>query len=295
MKYLLISISFFLISCSSLLQEISISKIKPYNFKLEEEWHMAPPFLLEFSKANKKLWYIGAVHSNELNSETFKLIDSFFSKHTPDIVIIEGLETKESKKIHNLIKAKCSNLKSITNQSFCEENLYTALKAQEFNIPVIGGEPIDEELLRIVKQYGYDEEDYINFWFSSAIPQLYREGKLTLFNQIESNYTEFAKSFPSRNLKYASYKAWLEDKILKVEFQELINANFTAPIKDGNYLQQLSSIIGIERDKHIVKIIFNSLSRYNKVLIVYGHSHVLTQLPAFEAYIDNYIALDLKY
>ena len=64
----------------------------------------------------------------------------------------------------------------------------------------------------------------------------------------------------------------------------LINPNFTAPLKNGNFIQQISNEINNIRDKHIVTILLKLSNYYNKILIIYGHSHYFTQKSIIEKY-----------
>jgi hypothetical protein len=285
--YIIIIVSS-VVNCTTL--KPSLNKIKPYSFELERALATSPPYVMKFSKHTKTIWYFGAKHENNQRGTTFLLIDKFFASHNPDIVIIEGVETSygiSPTKILSVINKSCTINEITKEKSECGENLYAAMKANSRGIPFIGAEPSDEEQLKIFEQYGFTKEDYVQFWFTNIIPQLYREGKASSWNTLEKEYTTFIKLFsrlinPS-DLNYIKYRVWLDTHMPGVQFENLVDSNFSAPILDGNYIQKLSSLIEQVRDKHIVTIIIKYINRYNSVLVVYGHSHFLTQQEALEA------------
>lgn len=135
--------------------------------------------------------------------------------------------------------------------------------------------------LKHFQKYGFSAEDYVNFWFNQLIPIFYREGKISSIDQIEKEYIPFITSFKLdadiKNLSYEKYQKWLTQNMPSVSFEELIDGNIVAPVANGNYLQRLSSLSGYVRDRHIVKIIFEAANKYEKILVVYGQSHFLTQ------------------
>lgn len=51
----------------------------------------------------------------------------------------------------------------------------------------------------------------------------------------------------------------------------------TAPVKNGTFLLQLSVDIGKIRDYKIVDTIADAVTKYNRVLVVYGSGHIISQ------------------
>ena len=67
----------------------------------------------------------------------------------------------------------------------------------------------------------------------------------------------------------------------------LTNENLTAPLSEGTYLQRLASYVTKIRDHHIVQQIFQALSHYKRVLVVYGCSHYAIQRNVLIKYLEN--------
>jgi hypothetical protein len=131
----------------------------------------------------------------------------------------------------------------------------------------------------------YSLEDIVFFYFTQEIPQYIKEKKTDSIDGLDSLFSQFlSSSFPSVNsLSFSSYKQWIRRIFGKdLTFEDLTSSQLTAPVKGGTLLQRISSEISAKRDKNILSLIERSLKKYPKILVIYGHSHYLTQKDALE-------------
>ena len=73
LKFISLCLVLLSVSCTKHFKP-DLDKVKTYSFELEKEWPYALPYLLELSKDNKTLWYIGARHENSKNSLDHKTL-----------------------------------------------------------------------------------------------------------------------------------------------------------------------------------------------------------------------------
>ena len=77
---------------------------------------------------------------------------------------------------------------------------------------------------------------------------------------------------------FDDYQAWIRANYPRVlPFGELIDTKLTAPISDGEMLQQIAYASGLLRDAEILDRIINATVIHERVLVVYGASHYYVQ------------------
>ena len=86
------------------------------------------PFMLNYSD---KLYYIGAIHTNDPKSSTYKMIDKAFKKFDVDFVVIEGVS----------FELGISPKLTYQNEN---EVKHTIEMASKYKLPYCGVEPTDK-------------------------------------------------------------------------------------------------------------------------------------------------------
>lgn len=253
------------------------------------------PFAVYYKNQERELCYIGADHSADIDSKTFKLIQTTIEEFKPDLLILEGFEIKKGFSPAALISYIHKSCVTPSSQEFrCGEPLYAAYLAHNKNIPFIGAELDDEQIFLDLQSQGYEKNDVFGFYFTRQIPQYFNEKQIADANELPQKFDELLKctSVHGINLTYASYQDWLNQKMGRpVNISELMDTNLVAPIPNGNNLQQISSKINLLRDQHILKVIFDSFSSFKRVLVIYGASHFLTQRDVFVQYFGKEICI----
>jgi len=279
----------FLAGCSH--DQYDFKNLKSYEFQLEDEFPVERPFIACYKKDHQKLCYIGSDHSSEINSKTFKLIQKTIEEFKPDLLVLEGFETNKGLSptvMINYVRKSCAT--SSSNNFKCGEPLYAVHLGHLKNIPFIGGEPDDEQIFTALQGQGHEKDDVFGFYFTRQIAQYFDEKQVSAVSELQKKFDEFLKNtrVDGIHLTYASYQDWLNQKMGRpVELSELRDPNLIAPIGNGNKLQQISSKINLIRDQHILKVILDSSQKYQRILVIYGASHYLTQRGLLAQYFGN--------
>lgn len=266
----------------------------PYSYKLDKKIHKLtgskPPYISLFSTSKTKIIYLATNHTNDIKSKTFAWIRTVINNFKPNLIIFEGVVSSNGYSPQNIIHS--INKKNSPSNWVSGEHLYAAYFGNNNNIPFLGGEADEQIIFNRLKKYGYSTDDIIFFYFSKQIPQLYREKLISKQEDLKLAFPDFIKRLINKSKSkilnvssyFEKYKIWINKHIGKSEetfnvfdFKTLINSNNTAPISKGNFLQKLSSRIGIIRDKHIINVISNNSHKFDKILVVYGASHLSTQ------------------
>ncbi|MFH1461912.1 MAG: hypothetical protein ABIF12_03130 [bacterium] len=269
------------------------SSPEPYSYKLDKEIHKLaggkPPYAALFYTSKTKLMYIATNHTTNIQSKTFAWIKTAIDDFKPRLIIFEGVKSTDGYSPKDIIDSidqinHLSKTLNVSSDWSRGEHIYAAYLGQQNSIPFLGGEVDDQVIFDRLNKDGYSDDDIIFFYFSRQIPQLYREGLISKQDDLEFEYSKFIKKlmnkleFKTLNaLYFEKYKIWINKHFGKFDFKILIDSNNTAPIFSGNFLQKISSRIGIIRDKHIIDLISNNTGQFSKILIVYGASHLSTQ------------------
>lgn len=261
--------------------------VTPYSSKLENKARIEKPFLAQFKKEGHSLFYLATKHSTSRSSKTFRLIKQVFDENTLNAVVIEGYPQRDGfnpKRYIAFSKRMCGS------GDFCEgaEPAYTALLALEKNIPFIGGEPADTEVLTRVVQAGYTAEDLVLFYFVRQVPQLKMERRLKaerlheLFDEYLVNQGQkLGAAFPD-GLTFERFKKWYLEKNGK-PFALPIEREEVSPKLQGKlFTQRISGVVDIVRNRFMVELLARLLNDRKNVLIVFGGSHFLSHWEALE-------------
>lgn len=285
---ILILLSLIVSSCSRGMV-YDFAKLQSYTPELEsnffQEYELKAPYIAQFDMQTRRVLYIASNHEIDVQSETFQLISKAFKKYRPDFLIIEGIEEKHGESPERLI----SHIKTNCLPEWkCSEGLFAAHLATKNSIDFIGGEPADQEIYKILKSQKYTKKDFVFLIFIQQIPHYHREGRFNAESELPKLLMQFLQDWKATEFTYLDFKSWYEKNgNVKISYQDLIDPNIAAPIKNGTYVQRLSTKISDIRNKHIVSVILKSLVTHKKVLIIYGHSHFPTQKDVLIQYLGK--------
>ena len=269
----------------------NLDLIRPYSYELQGKEPFDEPFLTHFKSGRHSLVYVAAHHETEVHSSTFRLIDRAFNSYDVRVVILEGFLASDGHSPASLIREYAASV----NGDFYPwgEPSYAALKADGLGVPFIGGEPDDSEVLAIVQRAGVTATDLAAFYFVRQIPQFLRDGSYRLKEPAEL-YASFMPvvrwnlGLQADDLPFDEFLEWYEDVNEKRLDFEAFDSEEAAPLSNGKYrTQRISHEVGIARDRSVVRLIAESLEEYNRVLVVFGHSHLAQQRPALQAMLGS--------
>ncbi len=284
MKFILICFVFLKISCSNI--SLNESLIRHWSLDYQKQESYEAPYISVFSKNDKQLIFVAADHENSMDSKTFKTIEQVILKEKPDFLILEGFQNNEevSPQWYIDYANKCST----SRFRKCGEPSYAAFIANQKNIPFAGGEIKDTMILKGLNEIGFQEIDVVGFYLLRMIPQLKKQKKIDITNQISqiSKYlTRFSNNLNTPNIvTFNQFKEWYElHSSLKRSYLDLGSMD-VAPINGsaGTYFQKISAHIGMIRERYLVQLIDKSLKKYNKVLVIYGAGHLVKSRRVYE-------------
>lgn len=271
-----------------------LSLVRPYTFELENEKHLPAPYVAKFSKNGKQLFFVASEHlslikfPNALEAPVLKTISKLFKDYHPQVVIVEGLPTGTELSPKSMLNHsdKCES----SNYTIgCGESFYAINEARKYQADFITGEPTDDVILKESLNAGYSTEDVLGFYLVRQIPELKRQKQL-LSNSIAKQaiqHLEYFRKDMHANVQFGfpEFQSWYSRRMPTAKNFMDVDTNDSAPDGGPNatFIQKISHNISHTRDKAIVQTIERMLNQYDRVLIVYGASHLLTEEPSLKA------------
>lgn len=285
-NFLVICLFLLLPNCSSFPENRSVTSdpIVELNLNLLLSWNQSTAdtstatreVIYKFEKNGKKLFYLQSGHGTDKNSKTFAAIDWIYKNNKPDAAIIEGFPSSLGISPPHIVAQMSKGIKGDFYPD--GEVSYMVIKANEHNVPFVGGESTIKESVQKVMAAGYSTNDYLNFSFVRVIAQKIRSGELNSKN-VEKVYLTYiqdkAKQISYENyMNYNDFKKWYKIGQNKYFFFDRIEDGEAAPIDNGKFLTQKISVLDMfAREEAIATAIETMLNKYNTVFIAYGSSH----------------------
>lgn len=252
------------------------SRLEPYRY----------PFVAKYQQKNKTLFYVASYHGVGEQSDTFRTIKWAFNKLNPQLVIVEGAP----RTLPNIYGKLAKKAQKCSQEHFknCGETSYAIWLALKHSTHYDFAEPSDEAIAKGLLEKGYSKHDVLFFYLLRQIPQAKRE------NQINTtNFSAWAEDFLVRyqpvfqiqkKVKLQDFYDWYQKRLRRPFHFSAIDSELTAPITGENalYSQKLSHQVAMIRDEAIVSEISYALSKYDRVLVVYGGSHYTVQQKVLE-------------
>lgn len=283
-KGTLFSVSFFG-KCEDFIKPLSIKdrSAKPKyaaNNKLLRPWsenidRMQAPYV---SFLNGKLAYVAVKHDQGVESPTFQLIKKTIDDFKPSIIILEGSAAHVGISPLNLP----SYYERCQPDFFkCGEPQYTGWLAFKKRIPIVFGEPTDEDVKKEFLARKYTEQDLLGYYFL----RYYNEKSVSGEQEFNKSTTWFRSeerfNIPSSLVfTYQDFLKWYLSKTGKAFDPQHVEDPFSKNL--GRFLLVLAQKISNYRDANITRMVAHYLDRYDKVMVVYGAGHFATQRKVLE-------------
>lgn len=248
------------------------------------------PELLLFQRGGKKLAFIGVQHDSDPASRTHRLIDSTFSIFKPRIVIVEGAPTSWGYNPQRLIEigSQRPDAHGLLQEGETVPAVRGALVSGSI---IVGGEPSDADVRRIAATHGVSKVDLLGFYVLRVVPQWQSQGE---FDDLRSTRAtalidnQLARSRAGLKLSpdllpdATAWRRWRLERNVgaspsRIDIQE------AGPLADGPWkTSQVGAAISRARGTHLYELTKAALAKHRSVLVVFGGSHALIQLPALE-------------
>lgn len=232
--------------CDVIPASLENSRKIPYWFKFEDDINSA--------------LFIAAKHGQENeNQATFNLIRSAFQKYSFRRVVVEGLKSEWGVSSVRYLDEIKSGRRSFGEPAF------SATEATQRGIEFIGGEISDHELLVALKEKDFSQLDLAGFYLLRS----WRAYGSTLAKAVTSSEFPISGQFKDE----ATFRDWFYSQTGSVIESE-ISPRWTRPFQGrADRLQRLTNEITRQRDRHLAKVISESLKTRGQVLVVYGAGH----------------------
>jgi hypothetical protein len=258
------------------------SLLKQWSYELDEAYSY--PYVAYFQKANVSLAFVASAHQYGIDSATFKTINRVADDFKPQVIIIEGVADQGKRDRVDALIDDCKK----DDFKKCGENLYGIYLAKAAKIPWLTGEPPKALLRAQLASLGYSEEDIAFFYLAQQIRQLTMEKSLNdgNFDRVSTETLAYFARFYGlpHGLNADGFKRWYRQKMGKPFRLSEIDSETTAPLigQSATYLNKISSADGKIRDVQILLAIAKELNRWNRVMVIYGGSHLTVQLDALK-------------
>jgi hypothetical protein len=247
-----------------------------------------PPLTAAYQRRLKRLTFVGVEHTTNPKSASFAAIEEAFDTLQPRAVIVEGFATRWGPSPSFLLKSldKPWEQRSSYEQG---EAFHAITLAARRQIPVWGGEPTDSEVVERLLAMGYDSADVFAALMFGPLGQDWRSGAFPAPTgpDFEVSYARWADDMkgafanpPPTDL--ASFQAWY-----LARFGKPLEADPDWATRGGPEGDSISERIGgqsnLLRDRHLFDLMLKLTNEQDRVLTVFGSSHLANQWDALKA------------
>jgi hypothetical protein len=261
-------------------------------------------FCAVYTRGRNKLVFLGAAHTDEIGSLTFRIINDAYAAFDVRTVLVEGIARSRGPNDAKLLKWVASNSAREGRQEGGE--LAAAVQgALAEGAVVLGGEPDDSQIRDTLASQGIPPHDVLGFYTLRTVPQWLRERQIASLDDARIPALIDAELVRNRERlglsatvlpDYASWSEWYartNGKSFGVQFEP----EETGPLADGRYgSNRIAAAISRSRDAFLLDTIAGRLNAGETVLVVFGGSHLMIQRPALDAMLGPpcYVGSDLS-
>jgi len=279
-------------------------KLQPWTTQVRDQ-QPDEAFAAVYRSSTHHLIFVGAVHANQVESLTFRIIRDAFSSFRLDAVIAEGFPTARGPDPESIFKYVSQN--GPDKDGFVEagELVPTALGAKAKSATLWGGEAQDTDVKARVLAQGLSSADILGFYVLRNIPQWMRERQLQsagdprLKPLVEQALVQSREKLQLAPDVLPSFERWAE--WYKALNGKPIDATFATeevgPLADGKFgTNKIAYAVSRVRDAYLHELVVDHLDKGESVLVVFGGSHLMIQRPAFDAVLGSpcYVGADLQ-
>jgi hypothetical protein len=257
-----------------------------------------------YARGKNKLVFVGAAHTEAIDSLTFRMINDAYASYDVDAVIIEGSRRSRGPNNDKLLQWVASQSQREGRQEGGE--LVASVRgALAEGAAVWGGEPDDTQIRDALAARGVSSEDMLGFYTLRSVPQWLREQKIaspddpearTLIDAELAHNRERLELPPTILPSYATWSQWYERTNGK-PFGASFVLEETGPLADGGHgSNRIAAAISGVRDAFLLETIADRLNAGDTVLAVFGGSHLMILRPALDAMLGQpcYVGSELS-
>ncbi len=279
------------------------SYLAPWTIQLRDSQPEGPRAAV-YRYRGRPFVFVGAAHSNDTESPTFRLIRQAYEAFDFNTVIVEGVTYASGPNPSRLLTyvAKSEAVGSFQPGGETVPAVQGALRE---GAVVRGGEPADSDVLALATGFGVSEADVLGFYVLRSVPQWLQEreidrpGDPRTARLVEAALAAERAALglgPDILADYASWAAWYE-RTNGRPFGDGFQGEEVGPLADGPHgTNRAGYAISRARDSFLLERVADHLGRGEAVLVVYGASHLPILRPALDAMLGSacYAGTDLS-
>lgn len=223
--------------------------------KWKEENSIVSPYCLSFKDNTKILNFIGAKHTIDKTSDTFKLIKKIIKQYKPQLIIVEGVP--HSMGMNPVLK------------HFQGEGMYAINLGKQYGADFIGIEEEERKLIqKLLKKYS--REDILGYDFLRMHNFDYKIMK--------KSKKKFLNDFRTHNMfNDATYDPikWFENTFgKKFKYGQFLEYSFPYNGMNAVITQKIGYEYSKNRDVASIKILYKLINQYDNILYIVGENHI---------------------
>ncbi|MEO1170839.1 MAG: hypothetical protein AAFX94_02145 [Myxococcota bacterium] len=251
------------------------------------------PFVAVYRYRDAHLVWVAAKHAVETASPTFQLIRSAYQNYPFDTVIVEGCPTSWGPNAPRLIDyVRQGQQEESAGHQPRGEIVPTVIGAQLSGATLLCGEPDDLTLRARLVDAGIHDSELLGFYTLRSVPQWQRERRVIgptdpriddlLTRELETNRRRLGLA-PDVLPGVEDWRRWYANTNRK-PFGAGFQLEETGPLADGEHgTNRVAAAISRMRAFHLHELVVDRVGRGDRVLVVFGASHLMIHRPALDA------------
>lgn len=233
------------------------------------------PFAAKYDDGKKRLTYVAGNHTTGMGPN-LKTVKAMFDELRPQAVLVEGMRTEGDFWYRRI------GVEDFAKNGFKDttESPYAMWLAAQKGIPGRGGEPTDRMVLAEARKRGFSEEDVLGFFTVRMVPSWRRDGAIPDEKSQRAKATEELADDRRRlgakaRFDYQALLKWYARQGAAVPLGEARYQDMGPEAGEGaTRLQRLSFAVDQACQARFNAQLENLLGRFDRVLVVYGGSHL---------------------
>ncbi len=263
----------------------------------------ADAFGAVYERGRNRLVFIGAAHTEAVDSLTFRMIRDAYASFDIDAVVVEGSPRSRGPNADRLLQWVASQSEREGRQPGGE--LVAAVRGALTEGAVVwGGEPDDSQIRDTLTSRGVAAEDLLGFYTLRSVPQWLGERRIA--SPADTHLPALIEAELARNRERLGVPATLlPDTAAWMQWYERTNGKpfgsgfepeEVGPLADGRYgSNRVATAVARSRDAFLLQAIADHLNKGESALVVFGGSHLMILRPALDAMLGGpcYVGGDL--
>jgi hypothetical protein len=263
----------------------------------------ADAFGAVYRRGRSRLVFVGAAHTEAVDSLTFRMIRDAYASFDIDAVIVEGPPRSRGPNADRLLQWVANQSEREGRQAGGE--LVAAVRGALAEGAVVwGGEPDDAQIRDTLTSRGVAAADLVGFYTLRSVPQWLRERQIASTDDthlpalIETELARNRERLGVPATVLPDTGAWMQwyERTNGKPFGSGFELEEAGPLADGAYgSNRVATAVARSRDAFLLQTIADHLNEGESVLVVFGESHLMILRPALDAMLGRacYVGDDL--